>query len=83
MHFFDLYDRTVVSYEVGNHNNNILVFNTFDKAIQANKDAHPLCHSDYAERKNYTEVLDTSNENSLILRYSIPVNPDYKDLLLL
>ena len=44
--FLDLYDRTVVSYEVGNHNNNILVFNTFDKAIQANKDAHPLCHSD-------------------------------------
>ena len=44
--FLDLYDRTVVSYEVGDCNNNILVFNTFDKAVQANKDAHPLFHSD-------------------------------------
>ena len=44
--FLDLYDRTVISYEVGDHNNNILVFNTFDKAVKDNPDAHPLFHSD-------------------------------------
>ena len=32
--FLDLYDRIVVGYEVGDHNNNILVFNTFDKAVK-------------------------------------------------
>ena len=44
--FLDLYDRTVVGYEVGDHNNNILVFNTFDKAVKDNPNAHPLFHSD-------------------------------------
>lgn len=44
--FLDLYDRTVVGYEVGEHNNNPLVFNTFDKAVKDHPDAHPLFHSD-------------------------------------
>ena len=48
------------------------------KSKKTTGDTKRLCR-----RKNYTEVLDTSDENSLILRYSIPVNPDYKDLLLL
>ena len=30
----------------GDSNNNDLVFRTFDEAIQANPDAHPLFHSD-------------------------------------
>ena len=41
----DLYDRIVVGYEVGDHNNNILVFNTFDKAVKDNPNARPLFHS--------------------------------------
>jgi transposase InsO family protein len=45
--FLDLYDRSVVGYEVGDsNNNNTLVFNTFKKSIEANPDAHPLFHSD-------------------------------------
>ena len=44
--FLDLYDRIVVGYEVGDHNNNILVFNTFDKAVKDNPNVHPLFHSD-------------------------------------
>lgn len=32
-------------YEVGDHNNNILVFNTFDKAVKDNPNARPLFHS--------------------------------------
>ncbi len=42
----DLYDRRIVSYVIGDSNNNPLVFATFDKAISANPGATPLCHSD-------------------------------------
>lgn len=44
--FLDLYDRSVISYEISDINNNVLVFNTFRKAIEANPNAHPLFHSD-------------------------------------
>lgn len=42
----DLYDRRIVSYVIGDSNNNELVFRTFDEAIQTNPNAHPLFHSD-------------------------------------
>ena len=42
----DLYDRRIVSYVISERNDNPLVFKTFDKAIKANPDAHPLFHSD-------------------------------------
>ncbi len=42
----DLYDRRIVAYVIGDSNNNPLVFETFDKAVAANPDAHPLFHSD-------------------------------------
>lgn len=42
----DLYDRRIVSYEIGDSNNNELVFKTFEKAVKLNPDAHPLFHSD-------------------------------------
>ncbi len=42
----DLYDRRIVAYVIGNSNNNPLVFDTFDKAVEANPDAHPVFHSD-------------------------------------
>lgn len=42
----DLYDRRIVSYVVRDSNNNALVFDTFDAAVNANPDAHPLFHSD-------------------------------------
>lgn len=42
----DLYDRRIVSYIIGDSNNNALVFDTFDNAVEANPDAHPLFHSD-------------------------------------
>ena len=44
--FMDLYDRSIVSWAVSDHNDNALVFNTFRKAIAANPDAKPLFHSD-------------------------------------
>ena len=42
----DLYDRRIVSYVIRNSNDNTLVYDTFDAAITANPDAHPLFHSD-------------------------------------
>lgn len=42
----DLYDRRIVSYIIGDSNNNALVFDTFDDAVRVNPDAHPLFHSD-------------------------------------
>lgn len=42
----DLYDRVPVSYVVSKRNNNKLVFDTYDKAIEENPDAKPLFHSD-------------------------------------
>ena len=42
----DLYDRSVVSYVISSRNDLKLVFDTFDLAVQANPEAHPLFHSD-------------------------------------
>ena len=42
----DLCDRRIVSYVLSERNDNSLVFKTFDKAVRANPDAHPLFHSD-------------------------------------
>ena len=35
-----------MAYVIGDSNNNQLVFQTFDKALEANPGAHPLFHSD-------------------------------------
>lgn len=42
----DLYDRVPVSYVISGRNNNKLVFDTYDRAIEANPEAKPLFHSD-------------------------------------
>lgn len=42
----DLYDKTIVSYVLSNHNNNKLVFDTFDLALKENPNAKPIFHSD-------------------------------------
>ena len=42
----DLKGRDIVSFAIGRHNNNQLVFETFDLAIQKYPEAHPLFHSD-------------------------------------
>ena len=42
----DLYDRSVVSYVISRRNDNRLVFQTFEKAIENNPDAKPTFHSD-------------------------------------
>ncbi len=42
----DLYDRRIVAFQISDHNDNTLVMNTYDKAVQLEPDAHPLFHSD-------------------------------------
>lgn len=42
----DLHDRRIVSYVINDSNNNALVFDTFDAAVKANPEAHPIFHSD-------------------------------------
>ena len=42
----DLFDRRIVSYVISERNDNPLVYKTFDRAVAANPDAHPLFHSD-------------------------------------
>ena len=42
----DLCDRRIVSYKISAHNDNSLVMDTFDQAVTAEPDAHPLFHSD-------------------------------------
>lgn len=42
----DLCDHRPVAYVIGDSNNNTLVFETFDMAVAANPDAHPIFHSD-------------------------------------
>ena len=42
----DLYDKSIVGYVTSRRNDNRLVFDTFDLAVQANPDAKPLFHSD-------------------------------------
>jgi transposase InsO family protein len=42
----DLKDRSIISYAIGRHNNNQLVFDTFDAAIALYPNAKPLFHSD-------------------------------------
>ena len=42
----DICDQYIVSYIVSESNDDTLVFNTLDKAVQANPNVHPLFYSD-------------------------------------
>ena len=61
----DLYDRRIVSYKIGDSNNNPLVLDTFDEAVRSNPNAHPLFHSDRGFQ--YTSKIFHSNTQA---RYS-------------
>ena len=65
----DLYDRRIVSYVIGNSNNNALVFGTLDAAIAANPDASPLFHSDrgfqYTSRSFHTKLKTAGMKQSM------------------
>lgn len=55
----DLYDLTPVSWVVSRRNDNKLVLDTFEQAIQCNPDAKPIFHSDRGFQ--YTSKIFQSN----------------------
>ncbi|MBN1045009.1 hypothetical protein DVW08_06425 [Clostridium botulinum] len=60
-----------MSYVLGSSNNNQLVFNTLDKAIDDNHDARPLFHSDHGlqyTNKIFKNKLDKINANQSMSR---------------
>ena len=65
----DLYDRRIVAYVIRNSNDNPLVYDTFDAAIKANPDAHPIFHSDrgfqYTNRAFHTKLKEAGMTPSM------------------
>ena len=65
----DLYDRRIVAYVIGDSNNNSLIYETLDKAISMNPDAHPLFHSDrgfqYTSNAFYQKLKDHGMTQSM------------------
>ena len=65
----DLYDRRIVSFVIRDRNDNPLVFDTLDAAIQANPNAHPLFHSDrgfqYTNRVFYNKLKTAKMKQSM------------------
>ena len=65
----DLCDKRPVAYVYSNCNDNTLVFNTFDKAIEANPGATPLFHSDrgyqYTSKEFRQKILGSGMMQSM------------------
>lgn len=65
----DLCDRRPVAYILNDSNNNQLVFDTFDLALEKNPDAHPLFHSDrgfqYTSRTFHKKLEDAGMIQSM------------------
>ena len=65
----DLCDRRPVAYVIGDSNNNALVFETFDMAVAANPNAHPIFHSDrgyqYTSRTFHQKLEATGMTQSM------------------
>ena len=65
----DLYDRRIVAFKIGNHNDNPLVMDTFDAAVALEPDAHPLFHSDrgfqYTSKQFYSRLKEHHMKQSM------------------
>lgn len=65
----DIYDRRIVAYKIGASNNNQLVFDTFDEAVENNPNAHPLFHSDrgfqYTSKTFHHKLLQAGMRQSM------------------
>ena len=65
----DLCDRRIVAYVIRDRNDNPLVFDTFDLAVAANPDAHPLFHSDrgfqYTNHVFHTKLTNVGMAQSM------------------
>ncbi|MEK2456463.1 IS3 family transposase [Tetragenococcus halophilus] len=65
----DLYDRCIVAYQISDTNDNPLVMNTFDQAIQVESEDRPLLHSDrgfqYTSKEFYTRIQQAGMTQSM------------------
>lgn len=65
----DLCGNRPVSFEYGDHNDNQIVFDTFDKALLANPDARPPFHSDrgypYTSKVFRQKIVDAGMTQSM------------------
>ena len=65
----DLCDRRIVFYALSERNDNPLVFKTFDRAVKAAPDAHPLFHSDrgfqYTSRAFHQKLVQAGMTQSM------------------
>lgn len=65
----DLCDRRIVAFVIRDHNDNKIVFDTFDSAVAANPEAHPLFHSDrgfqYTNRVFHRKLVDAGMTQSM------------------
>lgn len=69
----DLADKSIVSFVLGNSNNNELVFKTFDIAHQTYPDAKPIFHSDRGYQytsKNFRKKLNDAGMTQSMSRVS-------------
>lgn len=66
----DLYDGSIVAYEVSQHNDNPLVMNTIKKALKANPGATPLIHSDRGSQYTSKEYRYVTRQAGLTLSMS-------------
>jgi putative transposase len=57
----DLYDGSIISYEISHHNDNPLVMRTIQKALNANPEAKPLLHSDRGSQYTSQEYYQLTN----------------------
>lgn len=65
----DLYDRRIVAYAISDHNDNRLVFDTFDAAVVSCPNTHPLFHSDrgfqYTSRSFHLRLQNARMKQSM------------------
>ena len=65
----DIFDRRIVSYRIGTSNNNQLVFETFNEAVDNNPTAHPLFHSDrgfqYTNKTFHNMLMEAGMRQSM------------------
>ena len=65
----DLYDRRIVAFRIGDHNDNPLVMDTFDDAVALEPDARPLFHSDrgfqYTSKQFHTRIKKYHMKHSM------------------
>ena len=67
----DLFDRRVVAYQISKFNNNSLVLNTLNKALEKEKDVHGLIiHSDQGFQYTSFEYKAICSSNGILISMS-------------